>query len=148
MNGLVAKTLFSEDRYDDQPYTLSGKGSLVLARWRFTKADRIRTSKEYKMLSKYGDRHYSDFFVVIYRQRQRPLTRLGITVSKKVGKAVTRNRIKRIIRDYFRLNRHFLPGRLDINIIARQKSGRLSAAEIRDHLGQCFKLIAKRTPNT
>jgi ribonuclease P protein component len=144
----MVKTFFSDDSCDGQPYTHSGKGSVSLARCTFTKADRIRTSKEYKTLSKYGDRHYSDYFVIISRKRQQPNARLGITVSKKVGKAVTRNRIKRIIREYFRLNRQFLPGRLDINILARQTSGRLSAAAIRDHLGQCFKMIARKNQNT
>ncbi|MBC2711345.1 MAG: ribonuclease P protein component [Desulfosarcina sp.] len=111
-------------------------------RFAFTKADRIRTSIEYRKLSKNGDRYYSDYFIIISRENQISRSRLGITVSKKVGKAVTRNRIKRIIREYFRLNRSFLPGRLDINIIARQSSGRIGAAVVRDHLGDCFETIA------
>ena len=118
-----------------------------MKRLTYTKADRIRTPSEYRALSKNGNRHYNDFFIIISRKNQLSRSRLGITVSKKVGKAVTRNKIKRIIREYFRLNRQFLPGRLDINILARQTSGRLSAAAIRDHLGQCFKMIARKNQN-
>jgi ribonuclease P protein component len=98
-------------------------------------------------LSKKGNRYYSDYFIILSQTNQVPQSRLGITVSKKVGKAVTRNRIKRTIREHFRLNRHVLPGRLDINIIARQSSGRIEAAVMRDHLDHCFAVIA-RTPES
>jgi ribonuclease P protein component len=118
---------------------------LSLTRFTFTKADRIRTSIDYRTLSKQGGRQYSDCFLIISQENQLSRSRLGITVSKKVGKAVTRNRIKRIIRDYFRLNRRLLPGRLDINIIARQSSGRIGAAAIRNHLECCFETIAGKT---
>jgi len=113
-----------------------------LKRVTFTKADRIRTATEYRTLSKKGGRHYSDYFIIISRKNQISRSRLGITVSKKVGKAVTRNKIKRIIREYFRLNRRLLSDRIDMNIIARQSSGRIGAAAMRDHLGCCFDTIA------
>ena len=125
-----------------QPFKAVGRGPLLLTRFTFTKADRIRTSKEYRVLSKKGSRFFSPYFIIVSHKNSISNARLGITVSKKVGKAVTRNRIKRIIREYFRLNRRFLPGRLDINIIARQSSGRIGAAAMRDHLGRCFETIA------
>lgn len=110
----------------------------------FVKADRIRTSLDYRTLSKTGKRFTDDYFIVVCRKNHISRARLGITVSKKVGKAVKRNRIKRIIREYFRLNRRYLPGRLDLNIIARHLSGEARSEVIRDHLGSCFKTIAKR----
>ena len=45
--------------------------------------------------------------------------RLGITISSKLAKAVTRNRFKRISREVFRLNRHLLKDNLEINIFAK-----------------------------
>ncbi|WP_319406677.1 ribonuclease P protein component [uncultured Desulfosarcina sp.] len=120
-------------------------GSLSTLRFKFTKADRIRTSIEYRTLSKNGGRFYSDCFIIISRRNQVSRSRLGITVSKKVGNAVTRNRIKRIIREYFRLNRGRLPGRLDINIIARQSSGRVGTEAIINQLGSCFEMLAGKS---
>ena len=140
-NWIVDEDPFSDDRWYPKPFKFIGKGSYLLKRLTYTKADRIRTSNEYRGLSKNGQRLYSDLFVIVTRKNHLSRSRLGITVSKKVGKAVTRNRIKRIIREYFRLNRSRLPDRLDLNIIARQSSGSLDAAAIRNHLRTCFDRI-------
>jgi len=56
--------------------------------------------------------------------------RLGVTVSRRVGKAVVRNRIKRAIREWFRQSRENLGDRLDLVVIARASAGELSAREI------------------
>ncbi|MCL2118452.1 MAG: ribonuclease P protein component [Planctomycetaceae bacterium] len=48
------------------------------------------------------------------------VSRLGLVVSKKVGKAHQRNRWKRIIREVFRLEQHALPEPLDLVVIPRQ----------------------------
>jgi ribonuclease P protein component len=50
------------------------------------------------------------------RQRQ---GRIGITVSKKVGNAVVRNRVKRWIRECYRRGRPQFPARLDLVVVAR-----------------------------
>lgn len=118
--------------------------SSSLKRFTFTKADRIRTSKEYRSLSNNGIRHYSECFIIISKRNQFKRHRLGITVSKRVGKAVTRNRIKRIIREYFRVEKSLLPSHMDINIIARQQSGRIEAEALRENLGKWLASIAVR----
>ncbi len=49
-----------------------------------------------------------------------PGTRLGVTVTRKVGKAVKRNRIKRLVREAFRRERHALPAGLDMVWVAKR----------------------------
>ena len=98
-------------------------------------------SSDYRAVSASGKRRVCGQFIILLRKNERSRSRLGITVSRKVGHAVTRNRIKRIVRDYFRLNRDDLPGALDINVIARQATGTLDNAAIRNNLGRCFEEI-------
>lgn len=50
-------------------------------------------------------------------------SRLGLSVGKRVGNAVARHRIKRLIREAFRLSRHELPAGADIVCVARPASG-------------------------
>lgn len=112
-----------------------------MKRHNFTKADRIRRPSEYRTLSKKGKRHYSDHFIIISRKNQIFRSRLGVTVSKKVGKAVTRNKIKRLVRETFRLNRSRLPEQVDMNVIAKASAGKIEAEELKRHLMRCFERL-------
>ena len=59
--------------------------------------------------------------IVVYgRENELPYTRLGLSVSARVGPAVVRNRWKRLIREAFRLRRGELPVGLDLVVIPRQ----------------------------
>ena len=59
-----------------------------------------------------------------------PPTRLGITVTRKVGNAVVRNRIKRLVREVFRQHRERLPTGLDIVWVAKQQAAGATFAEV------------------
>lgn len=63
---------------------------------------------------------------------QRP--RLGIIVTKRLGKAVKRNRVKRLIREFFRRHKGLLPPK-DIVIIARPGAAELNYAAVTAELG-------------
>ena len=77
---------------------------------------------------------YGNGYLVLYARKNRTDTnRVGITVSKKLGHAVVRNRVRRRIREVYRLNEDkFQPG-WDIVVVARSKAvtadfGKLTAA--------------------
>ncbi|CAB1060404.1 Ribonuclease P protein component (EC [Olavius sp. associated proteobacterium Delta 1] len=90
-------------------------------RFFLTKADRILKRREFIALTESGRRIQNEQFIAIFSPNQLGRSRIGITVSKKVGPAVKRNRIKRLVREYFRLSRHHLAGHWDINIIAKRQ---------------------------
>jgi ribonuclease P protein component len=73
--------------------------------------------------------HTSHFLVFIESQTAQP-TRLGVTVSRKVGNAVVRNRVKRRVREFFRLNYpKLIPGQA-FSIIAKKSAAQLEFIEI------------------
>ena len=73
--------------------------------------------------------------LVLYARKNRTDTnRVGITVSKKLGKAVIRNRVRRRIREVYRLNEEkFLPG-WDIVIVARSRAVEVSFQKLTESL--------------
>ena len=70
----------------------------------------------------YHTKGVADGYLVLYARKNRTgLNRVGITVSKKLGKAHVRNRTRRRLREVYRLNEErFLPG-WDIVVVARSK---------------------------
>ena len=65
--------------------------------------------------------------------------RLGLTVSKRVGGSVIRNRVKRCIREWFRHAREGLPARSDIVVIARRTARGLSGGDVAANLNQVIQ---------
>jgi ribonuclease P protein component len=109
----------------------------------FTKADRLLKRAEFLHLSQIGQTAHNSHFVAVFAPGNRNRIRLGITVSKKVGKSVTRTRIKRLIREYFRHNRHGIAGNWDINIIAKRRAADLSSAEAFLSLKHIFDKLSR-----
>lgn len=97
-----------------------------------TRANRVRKRAEYLSIQSRGARVNTDclVFVLTRREEGAPLTRLGITASRKIGNAVQRNRAKRLIREAFRDVFGELPAALDIVVIVRRPLGERKLADI------------------
>src|SRR5437588_11131007 len=66
-------------------------------------------------------RSVSDSWLIVYAcENGLPHLRLGLSVSRKVGPAVHRNRLRRLYREAFRLTRHEMPVGLDLILIPRR----------------------------
>ena len=105
---------------------------------KFPKQARLRKRPEFLSLSRWGKKIYSPHFLIITKPNERGEARLGVTVSSKVGNAVVRNRVKRLLRECFRRHRHQIVPNQDVLIIARKAAVNLSwyevESEIRDIL--------------
>lgn len=82
--------------------------------------------------------------MVVYTHNRHEKSRVGITVSKRVGNAVARNRLKRIIREIFRVNRGLIHGHWDLNVIVKKGAADLSHQEVSLSLTQVFAKIARK----
>lgn len=104
----------------------------------FPKRARLTKRSEFLRLSREGKKVTTPHFIVICKANDRQLNRLGITVSAKVGGAVVRNRIKRLLREFFRTKQNSLLVQRDLLIIARKGAGDLSQAELNKELEEAF----------
>lgn len=104
----------------------------------FPREVRLRHRREYQTLWSKGRRFHTPHFIVLVLERTHPLpARLGLTVSRKVGNAVVRNRVKRGLRDLFRRQRLNMAA-VDISIVARAGAGELDSLTVRHELDQVF----------
>lgn len=104
----------------------------------FKKTDRLLKRAAFIQTIESGKKIHTSCFVAGFRNNSLNRHRLGVTVSKKVGGAVTRNRIKRIVREYFRQNRQKLSGSWDISIIAKKKAADVSSALLNKALEETY----------
>lgn len=102
--------------------------------------ERLLKRKDYQRLSASGKKFHTPHFIVVWSEEGTGRARIGVTVSRKVGNAVARNRVKRLVREYFRLNKKdFLP--LDFNIIAKRGAERLIFQEVGRELDKAVQCI-------
>ena len=79
----------------------------------------LTQNKDFLRLYKRGSFVNSPLCVVYYLPNRLPYNRLGITTGKKVGKAVLRNRARRVIRAAYQQSEIFFPVGFDIVVVAR-----------------------------
>jgi ribonuclease P protein component len=87
---------------------------------RFRPAEHLRRPGDFRRVYD-RRRSVSDGWLIVYAcENGLPHLRLGLSVSRKVGPAVRRNRLRRLYREAFRLSRHELPTGLDLILIPRR----------------------------
>ncbi len=101
----------------------------------FRKQERILKRSEFIDLYLHGQRYSTENFVVIIRKNGGNISRLGISVSKKVGNSVKRNRVKRMIREFFRHNKQDIPKGYDILIVALEQAHKSPFSVVHAELG-------------
>lgn len=95
----------------------------------YPKAARLRRRREFLVLQREGERRHGTHLVVLRQAAAGSCSRLGVTVSKRVGNAVVRSRVKRLIREVFRQSRAGISPSLDIVVIAKPGADTLTYAQ-------------------
>lgn len=96
----------------------------------FPKAHRIRKRPDFLHVQRHGRRWTGRFVLVLVHRAEDQVTRFGFTVSRKVGNAVVRNRVRRRLREAVRLQRPQWPEGRSVVVIARPAAARATYAEL------------------
>jgi len=86
----------------------------------FPKSARLLRRPEYLRVQGRGRKTHTRSLLILTRPNRLDRNRLGIAVSKKYGKSVQRNRIKRIIREVFRRNRQLFDASTDVVVVPKR----------------------------
>ena len=112
-------------------------------RFRFRPAEHLRRPGDFRRVYE-RRRSASDHLLIVYAcPNGLPFLRLGLSVSRKVGPAVHRNRLRRLYREAFRLTRPEMPGGLDLVLIPRRPEPP-SLAELKQSLPRLVNQLARR----
>lgn len=122
-------------------------------RLRLPRLRKIRKRREFLAVQGQGRRISGAHYLFFVRGRSNlvtshihvaPPTRFGITVTRKVGNAVTRNRIKRVVREGFRHLAPAFPPGIDLVIVAKSSAVGNGRVEVERDLGQLLARLGAR----
>lgn len=101
---------------------------------------RIKRNQDFQTVFQSGKSSANRQFVVyVYERENQDHFRVGLSVSKKIGNAVTRNRIKRLIRQFFLEHKQMIKNR-DYVIIARKPVATMNYEEVKSSLLHVFSV--------
>jgi len=104
----------------------------------YRRAEKVTNKSSYRTIYEQGVRRSSRFFTAIACGNPKGGKRLGITVTKKTGNAVFRNRMKRLIREFFRRNKDLFPTGHDVVVMAKKNTPPLTYQETCRELTELF----------
>lgn len=94
----------------------------------------IKKNRDFRFLYRKGKTAVSPLLALYVRRTKNTSNNMGITVSTKVGKAVVRNRVRRRIREAYRINEGLFSTGVDLIVVARRRASDASFSEIEKNL--------------
>jgi len=114
-------------------------------RYAFPKSARLLIRREFLSLQQRGKRRHSPHFVVVSAPAPGRRSRLGITVTRRFGKAVVRNRMKRVLREFFRTRQVYITPAQNILIIPKVGADALEFIQVAEELERTLFIAGKGT---
>ncbi len=105
----------------------------------FPRRNRITSKAGYSAVFKKGQRLPGRYFVCYLARQEERDCKLGMAISRKVGNAVVRNRIKRYLREFFRTNKSRFPSAIQMVVVARPAAAELGYHECEMAIGKLLR---------
>lgn len=112
-----------------------------------SRRERVRKRSEYLAIQGRGRKLHTPNFVVFVHPSLagKAARRLGVTVSRRVGKATVRNHIKRLVREVYRCRKPAFPDGCDVVFVAKHNASKLDHAAVEREIAElCARHFAKR----
>lgn len=101
----------------------------------------MKRNNDFRRLYSSGKSFAGAYTVIYYRNNKRDYNRMGLTVSKSAGKAVTRNRQKRLMRESYRLIEDNIRKGIDIVIVSRNRAIGKKRQQITKDMEYCLSKL-------
>lgn len=101
----------------------------------------LKLNRDFGRLYKKGKSYAGGYIVVYMLKTNRHDKRIGLTVGKSFGKAVKRNRIKRLMRESYRILEPTLPDGFDFVFVARNRAEGKSLDQIKRDMSYAIKMV-------
>lgn len=105
----------------------------------------LKKNDDFRKVYHSGKSYANRYLVMYVLENETDRSRLGISVSKKVGNSVVRHRVKRLVKESYRLHETVFNSGLDIVIVARRSAAAVGYHEVEDTLlhlaglhGMCY----------
>lgn len=106
----------------------------------------LKRNSDFQFVYKKGKSYANKYLIMYVIENNQETNRVGISVSKKVGNSVIRHRVKRLIKESYRLQEKIFNSGLDIVVIARNSASDISYKEMESallHLGKLHSILMK-----
>lgn len=114
-------------------------------KFKFSRSQKLLSYQDFRKIYQDGHRFIGKKILIHYRLGSELQPRLGITISRKWGKACKRNRFKRIVREAYRQIYPKLPSYLELNIHPRKSFEKLSLKDAQEELKCLIKKLYDET---
>ena len=107
-------------------------------------SESLRKNRQFQFVYKYGRSYANKYLVMYIKENGLGMNRIGISVSKKVGNSVVRHRVKRLVKESYRLHENIFNSGLDMVIVARAGASEVGYYELERallHLSKLHEII-------
>jgi len=105
---------------------------------------KIIKNSDFQNIYKIGSKYFGKYILIYILKNNSAESNIGVVASKKVGNAVVRNRLKRLFKEVFRLNKFHLKDNYNIVIISKYYSGtKFKELKFKDIEKEYIKLLKK-----
>lgn len=111
----------------------------MAGKYSLSKQERLRRSTDFQAVAKVGHRLQAQGFILYIRENGLEHNRLGVSVSKRLAASVGRNRMKRLVREFFRLNKGSFSPPADLLVVCRRGPAGYDLCRVTEELGAALQ---------